>query len=280
MSGTLTWSIVIPVKVLAKGKSRLAGLAGRSRPALALAVAADTIRAALACADVSVVTVVTDDPVAAAEFGQLGADVIGDDPAAGLNPALVHGASLVARRHPQAGIAALSGDLPALKPAELGRALRAAARWPEAFVPDASGTGTTLYTTRPTVAFRPRFGPGSRLRHLQAGAHELARRDVPGLRRDVDTPADLSEAAVLGLGPRTTALAASLLGHGPGSQGATGPGGDHRGDEVADPDQHRGGGLVGGGDGELDPGLPADLGEDPRAGPGSRPRRRGTRREP
>lgn len=274
MTATLTWSLVIPVKVLAEGKSRLAGLAGPSRPALALAVAADTIRAVLACAEVSKVTVVTDDPVAAAEFEQLGAEVIGDDPAAGLNPALVHGARLVSRRRPQAGIAALSGDLPALKPAELGRALRAAARWPEAFVPDASGKGTTLYATGPGVPFHPRFGPGSRRRHVQAGAHELARRDVPGLRRDVDTPADLSEAAALGLGPRTTALAASLL----GSQGAVGPGSDHRGDEVADTDQRGRGGLVGGRNGELDPRFPADLGEDRRPGPA--PGSSGTSREP
>jgi 2-phospho-L-lactate/phosphoenolpyruvate guanylyltransferase len=228
LSAPLTWSLVIPVKVLAEGKSRLAGLAGPSRPALALAVAADTVGAVVACADVGHVTVVTDDPVAAAEFEQLGAQVTGDEPAAGLNPALVHGARLVTQRSPQAGTAALSGDLPALKPGELGRALRAAARWPEAFVPDASGTGTTLYATRPGVPFSPRFGPGSRQRHREAGAHELARRDIPGLRRDVDTPADLREAAALGLGPRTTALASNLLGLSDGpSEPAAGPGRDH-----------------------------------------------------
>lgn len=271
MTALLTWSLVVPVKVLAEGKSRLAGLAGPSRPALALAVAADTVRAVLACPDVGEVTVVTDDPVAAAEFEQLGAQVIGDDPAAGLNPALVHGARLVSRRRPRAAIGALSGDLPALKPAELGRALRAAARWPEAIVPDASGTGTTLYTTRPGIPFRPRFGPGSRRRHVQAGAHELARRDMPGLRRDVDTPADLSEAAALGLGPRTMALAAGLLARGPGSQAATGGGGDDGGDDVAQGDQHGSGRLVGGGNGDLGPGLPPDFGENgaPRTGPAS-----------
>jgi 2-phospho-L-lactate guanylyltransferase len=34
---------------------------------------------------------------------------------------------------------------------------------------------------------------------------------VPGLRRDVDTPADLRSAAGLGLGPRTSVLAAELV---------------------------------------------------------------------
>ena len=277
MSASLTWSLVVPVKVLAEGKSRLADLAGPSRPALALAFAADTVRAIIACADVSEVTVVTDDPVAAAELEGLGAQVIADDPAAGLNPALVHGAGRASRRRPEAGIGALSADLPALKPAELGRALRAAARWPEAIVPDASGVGTTLYTTRPGVPFRPRFGAGSRHRHVRAGAREVARLDVPGLRRDVDTPADLAEAAALGLGPRTTALAADLLAGASGafSQRAIGPGGDHGRDQVAEGDQHRRGRLVGGGNGDLDPGVAADLGEDgapgaPRAAPGPR----------
>jgi len=209
--GSLTWSLVVPVKVLAIAKSRLATLAGPARPALALAVAADTVRAALACRRVRQVIVVTCDMLAAAELARLGAAVIGDEPDAGLNPALIHGAATAATRAPQSGVGALSADLPALTPAELDRALGWAARWPEAIVPDAAGTGTTLYTTRPGVPFRPKFGPGSRHRHVAAGASEISPDDLPGLRRDVDTAADLREAADLGLGPATAALAGRLL---------------------------------------------------------------------
>ena len=43
------WSLVIPVKVLALAKSRLTGLAGPRRAELALAMAADTVAAAVAC---------------------------------------------------------------------------------------------------------------------------------------------------------------------------------------------------------------------------------------
>jgi 2-phospho-L-lactate/phosphoenolpyruvate guanylyltransferase len=207
----LTWSLVIPVKVLAQAKSRLERLAGPARPALALAVAADTVRAALACARVRQVIVVTDDTLAAAELGRLGALVVADEPGAGLNPALAHGFGAAISRDPRSGVGALSADLPALKTAELGRALRRAARWPQAIVSDASGTGTTLYTARPGAPFRPRFGPGSRLRHLDGGAHEITHDDLSGLRRDVDTAADLVEAAALGLGPATAELAARLL---------------------------------------------------------------------
>jgi 2-phospho-L-lactate guanylyltransferase len=97
-----------------------------------------------------------------------------------------------------------------LRPAELSDALRAAARWPQAFVPDFAGSGTTLYTVRPGTAFRPRFGPGSAARHRAAGAAEITRPGLAGLRRDVDEPADLRGARELGLGTRTAAVAARL----------------------------------------------------------------------
>src|SRR5204863_65114 len=56
-----TWSLVVPVKVLTRAKTRLASLAGPDRPALALAMAADTVAAALDCPQVGPVIVVTDD---------------------------------------------------------------------------------------------------------------------------------------------------------------------------------------------------------------------------
>jgi 2-phospho-L-lactate guanylyltransferase len=206
----LTWSLVIPVKVLARAKSRLTGLTGPARSALALAMAADTVSAAAACPVVGAVVVVTDDGEAASVLGGLHAVIVPDEPAAGLNPALVHGAAAAAARWPGSGVAALAADLPALRPDELDRGLRAAAQWPEAFVADAAGTGTTLYTARPGIAFRPRFGAGSAGRYRDSGALEVMLADVPSLRSDVDTPDDLRQAASLGLGPRTAVLAAQL----------------------------------------------------------------------
>jgi len=92
----LTWSLVVPVKVLARAKSRLAVLAGPHRAELALAMAADTVAAALACPAVDRVIAVTDDAAAARVLAGLGALVTGDDPGRGLNPALRHGAALAA----------------------------------------------------------------------------------------------------------------------------------------------------------------------------------------
>jgi len=209
-----TWSVVMPVKVLAQAKSRLAGLAGLSGPRraeLALALACDTVTAVLECDAAARVIVVTDDQVAAVTLAALGALVVPDEPRDGLNAALRHGAAHAAARWPGSGTAALSADLPALRPAELGRALRAAGAWPAAFVADAGGDGTTLYTAAPGAAFRPAFGLASRARHAAGGAVELGLDDIPGLRRDVDTPSDLRGAVALGLGPHSAPLAAELL---------------------------------------------------------------------
>jgi 2-phospho-L-lactate guanylyltransferase len=199
------WSLVIPVKVLARAKSRLTGLPGPRRAELALAMAADTVAAALTAPPVADVIVVTDDDAVRAELGGIGAIIIPDEPAGGLNAALSFGAAYSEQRWPGRGRAALAGDLPALRPAELAAALDEAARAGEAFMPDAAGTGTTLYAVAPGVAFRPRFGPGSRTAHRDGGAAELDLPWVRGLRQDVDTPDDLRTAAGLGVGPRTTA---------------------------------------------------------------------------
>ena len=207
-----TWSVVIPVKVLTQAKSRLARLGGERRAGLALAMAADTVTAVLACAAAARVIVITDDQVVGDALRALGAEVIPDPvlPEAGagggLNGALRHGADYARSRWPGSGVAALFADLPAVRPAEIAAALDAARQWPTAFVADAAGDGTTLYTARPGAGFQPSFGLASRSRHAAGGAVELSLNGIDGLRRDVDTPEDLQEAAAIGLGPHTAGL--------------------------------------------------------------------------
>jgi 2-phospho-L-lactate/phosphoenolpyruvate guanylyltransferase len=168
-SDRFSWTVLLPVKVLARAKSRLAVLAGDRRRELALALAADTVAAVLACPEVARVVVVTSDPVAGPLLAALGAIVVPDEPAdrratrsglgplgpldgaavpAGpdalgvqdaLNAALRHGAAVAARRWPGTGLAALTADLPALSPAELATTLRAAA----ASAGGASGVGAS-----------------------------------------------------------------------------------------------------------------------------------------
>lgn len=206
----LTWSVVIPVKVLARAKTRMSGLTDADREALALAMAADTVAAAIACPPVGAVIVVSDDPSVRAQARAIGAEVTDDGPAVGLNGALVAGAELAARRWPGRGLAALTADLPALTSGELEAALAAASAAGHAFVADAVGSGTTLYAAGPGAEFSPRFGPQSRQRHRRAGAAEIDLPGLEGLKRDVDTLADLRDAAKIGLGCRSAAIEAAL----------------------------------------------------------------------
>jgi 2-phospho-L-lactate guanylyltransferase len=148
-SARFSWTVLLPVKVLARAKSRLAVLAGDRRRELALALASDTVTAVLACPEVARVVVVTSDPVAGPLLAGLGAIIVADEPADrkaslgsldggsldavvgelgvqdALNAALRHGAAVAARRWPGTGLAALTADLPALSPGELSAALRA-----------------------------------------------------------------------------------------------------------------------------------------------------------
>jgi 2-phospho-L-lactate guanylyltransferase len=210
-----SWSVVVPAKRLAVAKTRLRPLtavlgerAGPGHDALVLALLADTITAAIACVAVTEVVVVTDDAAAAEVVRALGARTVPDVPDQGLNPALEHGA-----RSAAGPVAALSSDLPALRPAELSAALAAAGQHPRAFVADAQGTGTTLLTAV-GVPLEPHFGRGSAEAHRSSGAVALSGH-WPGLLRDVDTDADLRAALALGAGHRTTALVDRLLPAGP-----------------------------------------------------------------
>lgn len=208
----MQWTVVVPLKPLARAKSRLSDTAADGlRPGLALAFAQDTVAAALACAAVRDVAVVTDDPLAGRELSALGARIVPDEPAGGLNAALAHAAALVRRQRPGGAVAALNADLPALRVPELTRVLDAAAEFPRAFLPDAAGIGTTLLAAAPGRELQPAFGMESRTAHLASGAVELALDSVDSVRQDVDTGDDLRAALALGVGPRTAAAAARLL---------------------------------------------------------------------
>jgi 2-phospho-L-lactate guanylyltransferase len=202
------WSLVVPAKLLSRAKTRLAPLTARfdeQAPAqhreLVLAMLADTVVAALASPAVAGVLVVTDDPGVGDLVRSLGARTVPDTPDRGLNAALAHGAA-TARTAGARAVAAMSSDLPALRPAELTAALAGVAG--RGFVADAEGTGTTLLCAA-TGELDPHFGPGSAAAHRRSGAVPLTGA-WPGLRRDVDTAADLDAAGGLGLGSRTAGL--------------------------------------------------------------------------
>lgn len=201
------WSFVVPVKELSVAKSRLP-YPQPVRAALALAMAQDVVATLRATPGVRRVVLITDDPDADAAFADA-AVVVADEPRAGLSAALRHGALVAAARWPLDGVAALASDVPAATPQALARVLAAIADLPaprhpsRIVVADSAGLGTVLLAAEPGRALDPRFEGGSRAAHLRTGAIDLTDHAAAGLRRDVDTQADLVAAATLGLGPAT-----------------------------------------------------------------------------
>jgi 2-phospho-L-lactate guanylyltransferase len=209
-TGDESWVVVVPVKELHRAKTRLAALDPHDRADISLAMTCDVVLAALECPSVEAVVVTTNDTRAATATQALGALVVADSSDSGLNAALTDAARVAAGWHPRAGMAALSSDLPAIKAGELSQAFSAASTVPRAFVPDWLTVGTTMLTAARGVALDPRFGADSREQHLRSGAIELMHAEWIGLRRDVDTDADLQRAAEIGVGPHTSAVLARL----------------------------------------------------------------------
>ncbi len=203
------WAVIIPVKQTTLAKTRLRGLSAGLRRDLAVAFALDTITAALCCSRVVRVVVVTNDPYSTV-FSEAGAEVVPDKPDAGQNPALVYAVNQVRRADPATSVAALSSDLPALRPSDLTSAFEAGHQLPTWFVADAAGTGTTMLAADARAAWSPRFGPNSRAAHRALGATEVDPDRIDGLRQDVDTEDDLSDAMRLGLGIHSARVLASV----------------------------------------------------------------------
>lgn len=240
------WSLVVPVKPAAVGKSRLA-VPGVDRAAAARAIALDTLEAASAAGLVAELVVVTDDPGvrAALEAGPESDRPAGSDAAsraghsanyrtarptdaggrAGQQAPPVPGRQRIRFvADPGAGLnaaiaaglaaattplrAVMLGDLPSLRPADLDDALARAAHVSAGDAPltVADADGTGTTLLAHARADVLRFGGDSYSRHLAAGALAL---DVPAgstLRQDLDTAAHLDAARALGLGPRTARL--------------------------------------------------------------------------
>ena len=195
-----TFALLVPVKTLTLAKSRLVMAGNDERRSLMRAFALDAIAAASRCPAVAQVYVVTDEP----GFEVDGAVRLEDEGDGDLNRALQH-ASLRARLvDPTLGVAAMCADLPSLTADDLAIGLKAglAPRW---FVADASGSGTTLLAAGPGMELDPHFGAHSAYRHEQSGASPV-HVEVPTLRQDVDTGADLVAARQLGVGRHTSSV--------------------------------------------------------------------------
>lgn len=210
LNTAMAWSVVMPVKAIEQGKSRL--LASRSaRYRLGAAFLTDVLGALAAAQLVAEVIVVGNDPAVAELATTGGARTLPEGAGGGLNAAATIGLGAVTPGH---AAAVMVADLPCLTGAAVDQILVQAGRFPTAFVCDAAGTGTTMIMAQHPGDCRPQFGDRSRSRHAASGAVELPGQinPEPGLqqaywraRRDVDTEIDLWDAIRIGVGPATAA---------------------------------------------------------------------------
>ena len=210
------WSVIVPVKRLTSGKSRLAG-SRELRTAVATALARDTMDTVAGCAEVDQLVVVTSDGVAAEAASAAGAVVVCErqgvrDP---LNEALESALRWLRTHRPDFPVAVVPTDLASLTAPVLAQVLREARLHERAFVRDVAGTGTTIWTSRSPRSARTHYGAGSAEKHLSAGAADLAGLPLEA-RHDLDRAEDVTDLLALGVGPHLR-HALNLGGQPPGS---------------------------------------------------------------
>jgi 2-phospho-L-lactate guanylyltransferase len=195
------WTVIIPQKSLLAAKGRL-GVPGHWRRQFARAMLIDTVRATLGAESVENVFVVCMRKADGVALRTSGAAVL-VHPTPGMNGAILAAQRFTRKRWPDSPVAVLPGDLPCLLANDVDKALRLASRHDLAFIPDASGAGTTLLTASPGHSLRPNYGSGSSSRHAAEGAVRITGSALDRVRRDVDELEDLLAAVELGCGAAT-----------------------------------------------------------------------------
>ena len=207
------------VKFLPEAKTRLAGGAD-DRAELVLAMLTDVLAVVVDAGLIPLV--VTPDPRITAAAHNSGAFTADEPdhaarPGGGLNAAFTHGQHTLVAQNPQVrSVVLLQADLPAITATQLRAVIARHAESTDpahrqSFVTDSAGTGTAALLRPVEITSAPHFGANSADAHRTSGALDTvaltpASTDLwAGLRRDVDTLADLAKAAEIGVGPATAA---------------------------------------------------------------------------
>jgi 2-phospho-L-lactate/phosphoenolpyruvate guanylyltransferase len=180
-SNRTRWQAVVPIREGA-GKSRL-------QEDLTAVFARDTLEALLANSEIDLTFVVGRD------FPELPVTHV-DDPGGGLNAAIVQALKLTT-----GPTLVVLGDLPTLRSEDLYPIFDQASLVATGFVPDHTGSGTTMITINTDQIPSLHFGADSASKFAAAGFIELSASDHA--RCDIDTQEDLLRAQSLGLGIHT-----------------------------------------------------------------------------
>ena len=188
--------LVVPVKSLREGKSRLApALSAEQRCALVERLLADTLEQAAGFPGLERTLVVSPCEEAQARAAARGARVLEERPPGGLNGALRQ-AQLALAGLGATRMLVVSADLPLLHSDDLSCLAGRAAPGMVAIAPDRSRQGTNGLCVDATAAFEFSFGPNSFERHLECVRQMRMQSAVvyrAGLAFDIDLPEHLIE---------------------------------------------------------------------------------------
>ncbi|HEX2424426.1 MAG TPA: 2-phospho-L-lactate guanylyltransferase [Actinomycetota bacterium] len=194
--------VVIPVKALAKSKSRLAPeLTPLERGALTLAMLEDVLDSTLAVAGWDT-WVVSPDEAVLEIAARRGASAIPEEK--GPLSQAIRQAEVLAKEREVDALAVVPGDLPLLTADTLTAALHTLGT--VVIAPSADRSGTNLLLRRPPRAIQARFGPDSYQRHLalaQTKGLPVSTVERRELAFDLDHPGDILTLLASGRSGRT-----------------------------------------------------------------------------
>ncbi|MGZ4124248.1 MAG: 2-phospho-L-lactate guanylyltransferase [Actinomycetota bacterium] len=195
--------VAIPVKALAKAKSRLAPeLTPLERGALTLAMLEDVLDVTLTVAGWDT-WVVSPDEAVLEIAARRGASAIPEEK--GPLSQAIRQAELLAKERDADALAVLPGDLPLLTADALTGALHTLGT--VVIAPSADRTGTNLLLRRPPRAIQARFGPDSYQQHLalaQTKGLPVSTVERRELAFDLDHPGDILTLLASGRSGRTS----------------------------------------------------------------------------
>jgi 2-phospho-L-lactate guanylyltransferase len=194
--------VVIPVKALAKSKSRLAPeLTPLERGALTLAMLEDVLDSTLSVAGWDT-WVVSPDEAVLEIAARRGASAIPEEK--GPLSQAIRQAEVLAKEREVDALAVVPGDLPLLTADTLTAALHTLGT--VVIAPSADRSGTNLLLRRPPRAIQARFGPDSYQRHLalaQTKGLPVSTVERRELAFDLDHPGDILTLLASGRSGRT-----------------------------------------------------------------------------
>jgi 2-phospho-L-lactate guanylyltransferase len=210
MTGATDIWAVVPVKITAGAKQRLAGLVpAQLRSGLALAMFEDVVEALSGACGLSGIVVVTVDPAVSAIALRYGARIMPDGPQAGHTAAVASAARQLAAEG-RSGMLQVPGDIPLVTAGEISELIKIH-RTGRGFTiaPSHDDKGSNAILVSPPDAVPLSFGDDSFHPHLRvARQHGIEPTVVrlPGIALDIDWPEDIAAFTQLRSSTRTRAF--------------------------------------------------------------------------